>query len=418
MSLQRRLLLGMLALLGLAAALGVGTIFLPGTDIIGRLAFTLLAAGVVMGAAAPLARRFENIETRTTGAVGLGAAILGFTLMLVGIWGEMFVGRFVRDELILTALTYVPAAFAGVVAFAFRRGNHRLAALFALATTIAAWASALLGIWRVPLGLSPKEDLFGETCGLLILAGLCGTASLVSLPASKRWWAWLGALASLAGLGSGLYGIWVTPSRDHTVFLQIFIIAGGVGAANTLLSVPMPAGFIWLGRASAMMAGVTALVASYVNAATAGFDRFGVNDLPSRVLAASSIVTVCGVLGVIVVKAFATRVLATHARSIDHVDAVALTCPRCAKPHRAAIGESRCAGCGLIFLLRLAEPRCVKCCYTLLDLRSGQCPECGTLIDASPKPAQPSPRELSTAQAAATQPNPAQTDHTTPPTEA
>ena len=66
-----------------------------------------------------------------------------------------------------------------------------------------------------------------------------------------------------------------------------------------------------------------------------------------------------------------------------------MTCPRCQRSQEISIGRSKCAGCGLKFSIEIEEEHCGKCGYPLYQIRSGQCPECGTpfLADAAQLPA-------------------------------
>jgi len=65
-----------------------------------------------------------------------------------------------------------------------------------------------------------------------------------------------------------------------------------------------------------------------------------------------------------------------------------MTCPRCQRSQEISIGRSKCAGCGLKFSIEIEEEHCGKCGYPLYQIRSGQCPECGTpfLADAAQLP--------------------------------
>ena len=59
---------------------------------------------------------------------------------------------------------------------------------------------------------------------------------------------------------------------------------------------------------------------------------------------------------------------------------VSLTCPRCGAAASAVSNkESRCAGCKLKVRIEIEEPRCT-CGYSLYQLESDACPECGRAI--------------------------------------
>jgi Zn finger protein HypA/HybF involved in hydrogenase expression len=133
---------------------------------------------------------------------------------------------------------------------------------------------------------------------------------------------------------------------------------------------------------------LTAVLTSYLNFITVGFQTdVSEDELLVRLIAAGSIVSVCGLLAITIFLAANRRALVTTSASVKEIRAVKVTCPRCATKTDAAAGvggaRSRCGGCGLIFVIELAEPRCVKCEYNLLDLKSDRCPECGTPVAES-----------------------------------
>jgi len=66
--------------------------------------------------------------------------------------------------------------------------------------------------------------------------------------------------------------------------------------------------------------------------------------------------------------------------AVSEIAVVQIVCPHCARKQAVPVGDSACAGCGLLFSLKVSEPRCVQCEYPLLDLRGDVCPECGTAI--------------------------------------
>ena len=55
---------------------------------------------------------------------------------------------------------------------------------------------------------------------------------------------------------------------------------------------------------------------------------------------------------------------------------IELHCPHCGTRQTVPAGESRCARCGMEFEISITEPRCL-CGYSLRDIASDRCPECG-----------------------------------------
>ena len=58
-----------------------------------------------------------------------------------------------------------------------------------------------------------------------------------------------------------------------------------------------------------------------------------------------------------------------------------MTCPRCAAKQEFPIGAAKCAQCGFRMMIEIEEPRC-ECGYSLYQLRSDVCPECGRRVPA------------------------------------
>lgn len=378
MSLQRRLAQAMLALLGLAALAGVGTIFLPGGDFVARVAATLAVAAIAIGAAMPVSRRLDRQETRSSGVFGLGAVIVGFCLALLAIWSEFL--RWPDGlRLALTTLAYVACAVPAAVFFALlRREAGRTAGGFGLVVTATTFVLWLAAIWGGRYGLD--EDKLAQTAAIVGGAGVLVPACLVGRRGDRCWWRWFGVAAGAVMLTLGLGGIWVSSNSDATWFAQSLIVLVTIAAVNLLVRAPFRGAHRWLVLATAAALVATGASATAANLTTRGFQYSSADTISQRLFGAGAIVTVCGLLALVVIHAFSRRVLITRSARIEDIERVDLACPRCARRQQAPIGESRCPGCGLIFLLRVAEPRCAKCDYPLLDLRSAACPECGEAI--------------------------------------
>lgn len=384
MPLQRRLLHAMLALLGLAALAGVSTIFLPGREFSGRVAMTLFAAAVALGILTPASKKLERQDERSGGIFIFMAVVVGFCLALGTIWCDYFISR-LTEELGLTTIAYIACIVpAGIFLALRRRPAGVLACYVGLAMAGLCFLLMLGQIWTRQFSLGWSVDKLGMTVGLLAggAAPLC--ASLYGTLNDGKSWRWIGVGAALLAIAMGFYGVWIKSSNDATWFVQAFIVAGAVGGLNVMFRLPLRAGQRWLAFGTGAMLILTALSASFANVESDGLQNAPANDLTMRLFSAGSIVTACGVLAICVLLAFNRRVLATEARSLADITEVALSCPRCASRQRARVPESRCEGCGLIFLLKFAEPRCQKCNYSLLDIKGGVCPECGEPIVASP----------------------------------
>lgn len=65
---------------------------------------------------------------------------------------------------------------------------------------------------------------------------------------------------------------------------------------------------------------------------------------------------------------------------------VTLMCPRCGQTETRPAGHSACSKCGLRIRLEIEEERCTSCGYSLYQLTSDRCPECGAAISSLMRP--------------------------------
>jgi hypothetical protein len=385
------LLRAMLALVGLAALAGVATIFLPAKEFLGRIAATLITSAFAIALALPASKKLDREETRPMGLAMLTAIVPCFVLVLTAIWIGLVFGWRVELEVMLTALHYAGCAVVLLIALGLcrveaTRVSGRLAVLAALVCLMlglpAIWADRLgFGGWDFQAKLWGTSWLVFWT---MVLAGM----SLYAVTTRTTPWRWIGVLAAAAALLMGLYGIWHELKDPPVWFVQALIVALAIGLANVLHTLALEGvqRYVALGTIGTVL--LTATLLSYLNFSSGGFSRdVSSDELLVRLIAAGSIVSVCGLLAITIFLAANRRALVTTSASVKEIRSVKVTCPRCATKTDAAAGvggaRSRCGGCGLIFVIELAEPRCVKCEYNLLDLKSDRCPECGTPVAES-----------------------------------
>jgi hypothetical protein len=391
MSLQRILLRAMLALVGLAALAGVATIFLPAKEFLGRIAATLITSAFAIALALPASKKLDREETRPMGLAMLTAIVPCFVLVLASIWIGLVFGWRVELEVFFTAMHYAACAVVFLVALGLTRGEAtRVSGRLAVVAALACFVIGVPAIWADRLGFGTwdlQAKLWGTSWLIfwsMVLAGM----SLYAVTTRTTPWRWFGVFAAAAALAMGLYGIWNELKDPPVWFAQALIVALAIGLANVLNTLKLEGlqRYVALGTIGTVL--LTAALLSYLNFITEGFrGRVDENELLIRLIAAGSIVSACGLLAITIFLAANRRALVTTSAAVKEIRSVKVTCPRCATKIDAAVGvgggRSRCGGCGLIFVLELAEPRCVKCEYNLLDLKGDRCPECGTPVAES-----------------------------------
>lgn len=387
MSTQRMLLRAMLVLVGMAALAGVATIFVPAQELLARIAGTLITCAFAIGLSLPASRSLDREETRPMGLAMLAAIVPCFVLVLVSIWIDMAFRWPVQMLVFLTSVHYGGCALVFLIALGLsKREAARVSGRLVSLAALVCFVIGLPAIWVEQLGFgawSLQAKLWGTSWLVLWTTVLAGM-SLYAVTTRTTPWRWIGVVASAVSLVTGIYGIWME-ARDPPVWLvQGLVIATAIGLANVLNTLKLEGVQRWVALATIGTVLFTSVLVSYLNFITDGFrSDVGPADLVVRLMIAGVIVSACGLLAITIFLAANRRALATTSASVKKISAVKVTCPRCATTNDAAVGCSCCIGCGLIFLIELAEPRCVKCEYNLLDLKGDLCPECGTPVAQS-----------------------------------
>lgn len=366
---QRLFLKLMLWLLAASAAAGVLAIFLA-TGVMGRVAGTALLGAVATGLAMAVSRMLDDEKKRVAGLVGLGTIVVSLVLALAALWIELGLSGDLDWQLALTAFL---SCIAGLVACSLlpRTGTpaFRAAAWVALATDVTALVFLLGAVW-----VTEEEPL--QTAGFLLASGPAAAVALVGAGIERRPWRWLGVLAAVVALGMGITGTWFISSDNPTPYIITMVIAVVVAHANIVMRVALGESAIW---ARPVAIGSTAAAGACVcglTLITDGFDSSGPDAL-TRLAGAMGIVSACSTVAIVVLYRLNRRPPGTSAE-VTGITAVQVVCPHCGRKHGAVIGESACAGCGLLITVKVREPRCAACDYPLLGLRGGVCPECGT----------------------------------------
>jgi hypothetical protein len=397
MPLKRLLLTLMLGLLGAAAVLGVASIFFPGSNLLARVAWTLLAAAFASGFATGLAPRMDNVRTRPFARAALTVIVAAFGLWLVAIWGTLLLGSSLDVELVVTAVLFIVYAVPALAAYGIARlPGGREGGWIGVGSVVVAWLMAMAALWDRQIGLTDPEWLVPANFVVLGFAVSAASCLFQHADATRRW-PLLGAAAALVALATGLLMVtfWhqhllaqgrysgysaTAPPWHQPVYVLAQTFAAVVGLLNVARVVPMVRSLNWLRYICALAALVTGTVFILTAIETNWFTvpvPYLSGTLLTRVLGACSIVLACSLIALVLASIFSRKPAPAVTRAVASLAAMDATCPRCATRFSAKVGSSRCPGCGLVVELRLIEPRCAKCEYSLLDISAPNCPECG-----------------------------------------
>ncbi len=228
-----------------------------------------------------------------------------------------------------------------------------------------------------------EERVLGTTA-------VVGAASILALasaiPWERRRWHPIGpiGLAAVAvALVLVLVAIWADlpwRSRITEMFLKTMGVACVVGVALphvALLSLArLRREYGWMRRGTVYV--IAALAAMIACTIITEID----DDVWSRAMGVVGIAVVCGTIAVPVLHRVSAIRVREGIRTVELF--LSITCPRCNKTQDLPVGRSKCAQCGLKFLIEIEEEHCRTCGYPLYRLESTACPECGTPIRQDP----------------------------------
>ncbi len=380
MEFHRRLLRAMLWLLALAAAAGIAAIFFA-THVMARVGGTAFVCAVGLALAMPASRSLDDEKSRPGGLVSLTSIVIGFVLAASAIWVELFVGWRWQERFAFTAFVVTAAGMtAGVLLPRATAPKSRYAALGGLLTDVLAAVLFLIAIW------SSSGDEYAQTGGFLLGSGVLGSVCLIGLgsdsPAWRWLWRWLGVAGAAAGLVLGFLGVWYVHTHDPTWYIVAMSAALVVAYTNVLVRLPLGANssLVRLGAIGSL--GAAGALLSTMSFITSGFNT-NPDELLIKITGACAVGAACAAMSVVILYRLNRR-LPSVKENLTHVTAVVVICPHCDRKHSAAMGESACPGCGLVFTLKVHEPRCVQCDYPLLGIKGAVCPECGTSRQPTP----------------------------------
>lgn len=377
MGLRRLFLQVMLWSLGIAALFGVLGVLLAGREFMWRVTGTAIITAIATGALMPISMLIDRERWRSAGMLGMALVVAEYVIGLALLWDvERVVHVLEPEELALTmffaALMGVPAMFC----LRLRRvPTFAVAALAGLAYTLIGFALFMVATW-LPGDIYAWSRPFWETSSAVAFLAPLIVLNLVGLRSpARRWWRWIGAAAASAALAIALVAIWQGLEEGSGVFTTLVCTAAAVAHAGLVILCPLSSRQEWL-RWATMAAGIATgvLVSAWALELLPALE-----ELLTRLIAASAIAAGCGSLALLVLARLNRRV--DFEPSSGGIVSMTIHCPRCGRKQAIAIGDASCCACHLRIHTRIEEPTCPTCGYALYRLQSNQCPECGTRID-------------------------------------
>lgn len=372
MDLRKTLLRVLFGSLAAAALLGAGGVLMAANnDAVWRIAGTcMLTAGAAL---CLLGASWVGDKSKSETVIAASATLivieylLGLS-MIWDLWGWPMEGKIIGTMLALAGCGLPAVAFLHGLRFPIARWASRLGLILSGAVFVL-FELGLFYTWHGRL----SEDLM-ETSAALAGFGLLAIMSMFGAGTDRRHWRWGGVAASATGFAIMAYAILFHVHGDSGVFVTIVSIAALFAQANILYLVPLPRGQQWLLWITLLAGAGTAVcvdILQFVSRHEAAY------DLLLRIASACGILTGCGTIALGILARINRRIEIPEA-AVSGITEITLICPICKKKQTAAIGESRCSACGVIFKLHVEEPRCPACNYSLLMLTSDRCPECGS----------------------------------------
>lgn len=362
------------ASLAIAALCGAAGILYGNQAAVWRITWTAIvtASASLLLLAATRHRDREQVRPAALAAVALIVAVS--IVSIAAIW--KLLGRGLDDNLWITALLLT---LVGVPSIGFVRmlGNNQTLWAGRIALGLAAVELVLL-MWNTwsPSGTWRSDKLEGVS-GVLPLAGLLAVACIVGAgTGDRRHWRWAGVLAASAAFTLVTNEILLGIYRDPThVTYYLFVTAAVIAHANVLLQCPLQRNQLWLRRVT-LAASIGAGLGTCI--ALTGLED---SDFVERLAGAAGLVAGCGTIAVAILGRVNYRP-GTPVSAIAEVTRIVVQCPICRKSQPLPLDGARCAECSLLIHIRLEEPRCAACGYSLLMLKTDKCPECGSAVDS------------------------------------
>jgi hypothetical protein len=376
--LRRIMLRLMLAALGACGGLAVLAVLLPHNIDSWRMIGTTAAAAIASAVLFWSCRLLDSDRNRATGLLLMSFVIAQFIMTILAIWDPL--GGPNSDE--NAAITAVLFPVVWIPATVFFHVGRKTGGTFwgwaGIAGCAATYVFFLTAIWSSGVWWNSGDQIWGMGWSCYFFAFL-SAGSLAGIGINRNHWRWIGVIASVVAFFIAMRASWTSATSLGNPFVISATIGLLVAHANLLLLLKLKPGQLWLRWATIVCAWIAGAIFDYAvwTDVSQFFDepvmRFGM---------AAAICAGCGTVALSLLAAFNRKALPV--KEVLEFKEVTVICPACGRKGTFAVTDSRtravCPGCGLGIGIELSLPRCAKCDYSLLMLKSDRCPECGTPI--------------------------------------
>ncbi len=372
MTAQKVLLRVILVALAVAALFGAaGALLIQSTadwEVVASLVLTAICSGALLWTS----RRWHEPGHRVSGMAGAVLVAVEFFLGVAVIWDIWPIGT--RDQLGQFMLALLGAGVPALVCLRLAaRRTSRIAGWFGVAI-----CATVLLFWTLCIMNFTGWDWF-EYGNSLAFMGLLATTSLVGLGTDRWHWRWIGfccAGAALALLISNINQQIVYESWQEPQLLWLIAVAAIASHANIVLRTPTGDGQRWVAYATIAAFAAAAGLTVYDFPQHAQMAAGAIID---RLARATGILAGCGTVALAIITRLNQKSPSAVTKDIGSKE-VTVICPMCQRKQTTVNGRLICEGCRLQIAVKLEEPRCAKCGYSLLMLKADRCPECGATI--------------------------------------
>jgi len=286
-------------------------------------------------------------------------------------------------------------AIAGVPAVVFfkivKSPSTRIAALTGLgfsAAVLLLWLGAIVLEWQGKSNFNLFEYGWSlGACGLFIVAALTGAGA-------DRWYLrWIGVISAVTGLFIAARYIHSGESWHTEPLLAFGTLSLVIGHANLALRCRLKSSQIWLAYGT-IAAVAAASVFTNISAKADAGDIWDDRSACSRIAGAAGVLAACGTLALAILYRINQRILPPGEKKAE-LNSIAIVCPVCQMKQTIAGGAGTCDQCGLEFQIKMIEPRCPACGYSLLMFRGDRCPECGAATSSEARSAKANAQDAS-----------------------